>query len=67
MGIAEQVLSSLKIGYLLTNQHLTGKIGSQVNVHLANGETENANKVLDKMINDENAPASISATAQTLK
>lgn len=35
--------------------------------YLANGETENANKVLDKIINDENAPASISATAQTLK
>ena len=35
--------------------------------YLANGETDAANKVLDTIINDENAPASISATAQTLK
>ena len=35
--------------------------------YLASGEIENANKVLDIIINDKDAPASISATAQTLK
>ncbi|MBR4625414.1 MAG: hypothetical protein IKO56_07760, partial [Alphaproteobacteria bacterium] len=35
--------------------------------YLANGYLENANKILDAMINDKDAPASISATAQTLK
>ena len=35
--------------------------------YLASGEIENANKILDVIINDKDAPASISATAQTLK
>lgn len=35
--------------------------------YLANGDRENANKILDAIINDKDAPASISATAQTLK
>lgn len=35
--------------------------------YLANGEVASANKLLDKIINDKDAPASISATAQTLK
>ena len=35
--------------------------------YLANGDVETANKILDTVINDEEAPASISATAQTLK
>jgi len=35
--------------------------------YLASGEVENANKILDVIINDKDAPASISATAQTLK
>ncbi len=35
--------------------------------YLANGDKEHANKVLDEIINDKNAPASISATAQTLR
>ena len=35
--------------------------------YLAVGDTENANKILDAIINDKNAPASISATAQTLR
>ena len=34
---------------------------------LASGEVETANKILDVIINDKEAPASISATAQTLK
>ena len=35
--------------------------------YLANGEVDSANKILDKIINDKDAPASISATAQTLR
>ena len=35
--------------------------------YLANGETEAANEILDIIISDKNAPASISATAQTLR
>ena len=35
--------------------------------YLAAGDVESANEILDAIINDENAPASISATAQTLK
>lgn len=35
--------------------------------YLAAGDRENANKWLDKIINDADAPASISATAQTLR
>lgn len=35
--------------------------------YLASGEVETANKILDVIINDKEAPASISATAQTLK
>ena len=35
--------------------------------YLAAGETESANKILDKIINDKNAPDTISATAQTLR
>ena len=35
--------------------------------YLANGDKEHADKILDKIINDKDAPASISATAQTLK
>lgn len=35
--------------------------------YLANGEVDSANKILDKIINDKNSPASISATAQTLR
>lgn len=35
--------------------------------YLADGDTANANKWLDKIISDKNAPASISATAATLK
>ncbi len=35
--------------------------------YLASGDTETANKILDVIINDKDAPASISATAQTLK
>lgn len=35
--------------------------------YLANGERESANKILDIIISDKNAPASISATAQTLR
>ena len=35
--------------------------------YLANGDVDNANKVLDIIINDPDAPASISGTAQTLR
>lgn len=35
--------------------------------YLAVGDAEKANKILDEIINDKNAPASISATAQTLR
>lgn len=35
--------------------------------YLSVGDAENANKILDEIINDKNAPASISATAQTLR
>lgn len=35
--------------------------------YLSVGESDKANKVLDEIINDKDAPASISATAQTLK
>nr|MBQ0091340.1 hypothetical protein [Candidatus Enterousia merdequi] len=35
--------------------------------YLADGDKESADKILDKIINDKVAPASISATAQTLK
>lgn len=35
--------------------------------YLSGGDVESANKVLDKIINDSDAPASISATAQTLR
>jgi len=35
--------------------------------YLANGDVDNANKVLDVIINDKDAPASISGTAQTLR
>jgi len=35
--------------------------------YLANGDKEHADKVLDVIINDKDTPASISATAQTLK
>ena len=35
--------------------------------YLSGGDVETANKVLDKIINDSDAPASISATAQTLR
>lgn len=35
--------------------------------YLSTGDRENANKWLDVIINDENAPAVISATAQTLR
>jgi hypothetical protein len=35
--------------------------------YLAAGESDKANKILDSIINDKDAPASISATAQTLK
>lgn len=35
--------------------------------YLANGDKEAADKILDKIINDKDAPDSISATAQTLK
>ncbi len=35
--------------------------------YLASGDKDSADKILDKIINDKNAPASISATAQTLK
>ena len=35
--------------------------------YLAGGDKENADKILDMIINDKDAPASISATAQTLK
>lgn len=35
--------------------------------YLSVGETEKANKILDVIINDKNTPASISATAQTLR
>ena len=35
--------------------------------YLSVGDTEKANKILDEIINDKNAPASISATAQTLR
>lgn len=35
--------------------------------YLATGDVEKANKILDAIINDKNAPASISATAQTLR
>lgn len=34
---------------------------------LSSGDTESANKILDVVISDKNAPASISATAQTLR
>ena len=34
---------------------------------LSSGDTESANKILDVIISDKNAPASISATAQTLR
>ena len=35
--------------------------------YLAGGDKEKADKILDLIINDKNAPASISATAQTLR
>ena len=35
--------------------------------YLANGEKDKADKILDLIINDKDAPASISATAQTLR
>lgn len=35
--------------------------------YLASGDKDAADKVLDKIINDKNAPASVAATAQTLK
>ncbi len=35
--------------------------------YLSNGDKVAADKILDKIINDKDAPASISATAQTLK
>ena len=35
--------------------------------YLSTGNTESANKWLDKIINDKNAPASISGTAQSLR
>ena len=35
--------------------------------YLSVGDTEKANKILDEIISDKNAPASISATAQTLR
>ena len=35
--------------------------------YLSGGDAEKANKILDEIINDKNAPASISATAQTLR
>ena len=35
--------------------------------YLATGNKEKADKILDAIINDKNAPASISATAQTLR
>lgn len=35
--------------------------------YLSIGDTKNANKWLDKIINDKNAPASIAGTAQTLR
>ena len=35
--------------------------------YLSVGETESAHKILDKIINDKNAPDTISATAQTLR
>ncbi len=35
--------------------------------YLATGDKEKADKILDVIINDKNAPASISATAQTLR
>lgn len=35
--------------------------------YLANGDVENANKILDVIINDADAPASISGVAQTLR
>ena len=35
--------------------------------YLANGDKDTADKILDIIINDKDAPASISATAQTLK
>ena len=35
--------------------------------YLADGDIEKANKILDAIISDKNAPASISATAQTLR
>lgn len=35
--------------------------------YLASGDVENAGKILDMIVNDKETPASISATAQTLK
>lgn len=35
--------------------------------YLSDGDTESANKWLDKILNDKDAPASISGTAQTLR
>lgn len=35
--------------------------------YLANGDVDNANKVLDVIINDKSAPASVSGVAQTLR
>lgn len=35
--------------------------------YLSSGDVESANKILDVIINDKDAPASVSATAQTLK
>ena len=35
--------------------------------YLANGDRANADKFLDIIINDEDAPASVSASAQMLK
>jgi hypothetical protein len=35
--------------------------------YLSDGDTESTNKWLDKILNDKDAPASISGTAQTLR
>ncbi len=35
--------------------------------YLASGDTDNANKWLDKILSDDNCPAEISGVAQTLK
>ena len=56
---------------------LSGKVASSAHIeyhariiaqkYLASGDRENANKWLDKIINDSDAPASIAGTAQTLR